>query len=419
MKKILPIIALSATIFLAGCGSSGQNMSFQDAYNKLTTLPKLESNNIPANSPLADTTNIDFAISSPQWFHASGTLVASWEYDMTSGAANINLLLQAKAYEPSFGASVKIDWDIKIANDTKSTYAYIDSFNLVPETGNVDGGLITALIGSISKKWINLGDNTVALDTGNSVSGASISTNNGLFAYSANMQTFLSRFQEGITKYPLLKETGKTKIDGKLAYNVAWNPEGVLGFVNYLLQDSKNLWNNITFSGSTLEEVVKGILESPLVGNIIVYSKDNVVLRVDSITTQDAWIISMTYSTKDGLTWTNTDNEKNIIATGDILPSGKEFVFHISIPANEISLIGETKAQGKNIVLTVTTPDVTLQATISNKTMKIDSFVPTIISGAMPLENIAQGFGLLWGSNTDSSEAMTQPIDEADISENQ
>ncbi len=399
MKKILPMIALSATLFLAGCGSSGQNMSFQDAYNKLTTLPKIESSNIPANSPLADTTNIDFTISSPQWFHASGTLVASWEYDMTSGAANINLLLQAKAYEPSFGASVKIDWDIKIANDTKSTYAYINSFNLVPETGNVDGGLITALIGSISKKWINLGDNTVTLDTGSSVSGASVSTNNGLFAYSANMQTFLSRFQEGITKYPLLKETGKTKIDGKLAYNVTWNPDGVSWFVNYLLQDSKNLGNNITFSGNTLEEVVKGILESPLVWNIIVYSKDNIVLRIDSITTKDAWIISMTYSTKDGLAWTNTDNEKNIIATGDILPAGKEFIFHISVPTNNVVLAWETKDQGKKAVITVTTPDITFQATVSNTSNKIDSFSPTIISDAIPLENIVNGFGLFGANN--------------------
>jgi hypothetical protein len=31
-------------------------------------------------------------------------------------------------------------------NDTKNTYAYIDTFSLVPETGDADGGIITAII---------------------------------------------------------------------------------------------------------------------------------------------------------------------------------------------------------------------------------------------------------------------------------
>ena len=58
---------------------------------------------------------------------------------MSSGAANIDITLQGKAFEPSFGAAVNIAGLVKIANDTKTTYAFIDNMSIIPETGNVDG----------------------------------------------------------------------------------------------------------------------------------------------------------------------------------------------------------------------------------------------------------------------------------------
>lgn len=400
MKKILPIIALSATLFLSGCWSSGQKLSFQEAYTKLTANKIINiQDTAPINTPLQDQTTIDFSLSSPQWFHASGTLVASGQYDMSSGAANIDITLQGKAFEPSFGAAVNIAGLVKIANDTKATYAFIDNMSIVPETGNVDGWLMTALIGSISKKWINLSseDTTITTDTG--------STDGGLSSYHASITRLVSHLQEGIATYPLLKETGKTKVDGKLAYNVDWNAEGVSGFVNFLLKDSKNFGNNITFSGATLEEVVKGILESPIAGQLIIYSEDNIVLRIDSITTKDAGIISLSYSSKDWLTWTNTDTDKTIIATGDILAAGKEIIFHINVPSNNVSLIGETKDNQKALSVTLTTPDITLLTMIKNTTSTLSAFTPTIVSGAMFIQDLTQGFNLLAGYE----EPSTQP----------
>ena len=67
MKKILPIIALSATLFLSGCGSSGQKLSFQEAYTKLTANKIINiEDTAPVNTPLQDQTTIDFSLSSPQ-----------------------------------------------------------------------------------------------------------------------------------------------------------------------------------------------------------------------------------------------------------------------------------------------------------------------------------------------------------------
>ncbi len=408
IKKYIPIIAIGATIFLAGCGSSGQNMSFQDAYNKLSQQKIIHvENNTPNNTPIHDQTTVDFTVTSPQGFMATGTLIASGEYDMSSGAANIDLSLIAKAFEPSFGATVNVAGLVKVINDTQSTYAYINNMSVTPETGNADGGILTALLGSISQKWINLSDDWST--DGTTVSGSTATgwaTNNGLSSYHASFTHLLTRIQEGIATYPLLKETGKTEVDGKLAYNIDWNAEWVSGFVNYLLQDTKNFGNNITFSGSTLEEVVKGILESPIVGQIVVYSEDNVVLRIDSIQTKDAGIISLRYSTKEGLTWTNIDTANTVIATGDILSDGDEVMFHINIPTNNMRLSGETKEDQTQLSLTLTTTDITAMALIKNVTTVIQSFTPTVVTWAMPLEEVTRWFSML-GLTTDTVQMPT------------
>jgi uncharacterized lipoprotein YajG len=69
MKKISILTLLLSTVFIAGCGKSGQDMSFQDAYNVL------KSHNIFATkdytSPdttkvLHDETTIDFSLNAVQ-----------------------------------------------------------------------------------------------------------------------------------------------------------------------------------------------------------------------------------------------------------------------------------------------------------------------------------------------------------------
>lgn len=64
MKKIFIIAVLSSSVFLAGCGKTGQDMTFQQAYDVLKQQ-NIFTKDYPAvdtTKILQDNTHIDFSL---------------------------------------------------------------------------------------------------------------------------------------------------------------------------------------------------------------------------------------------------------------------------------------------------------------------------------------------------------------------
>lgn len=185
--------------------------------------------------------------------------------------------MDANAFEPSFNSSVIISGAIRLAHLNNNTYGYIENILFKPLTGNADGGIIQALASTMSKRRIDLTDTLGG--TGSATKGFSAST--------VNVQAFAYHLVDSLKSHRLFREAGKTTIDGKPAYILARDPEGVSGFVQDLLQNDSSQEHPM-FSQETIREAVDGILASPVVGYLIIHSSNNVTLRIDSITTNDA-----------------------------------------------------------------------------------------------------------------------------------
>ena len=396
MKKISILTLLLSTVFIAGCGKSGQDMSFQDAYNVL------KSHNIFATkdytSPdttkvLHDETNIDFSLNAAQWFAATGTIVSIWDYNLPSNNwwVNMNLMVDSEAYEPSFWSNVRLTGDIQFAENSGVIYGQIHWFSLTPQkdAGNVEWGVINALINTISKKWIALSD---------------WSEKASLVPYRKNIIEFFHQFNLWRNEHSLFKEIWKTKVDWYTAYKIWWDEEWVKAFVLHILQDAKNIWTPIAFDWSTMDEAIQWIISSPLEWYLIIKSSNHVVLRIDSVSTQDSGTIWFTYS-KDGLLLTIKDTDNTIIATWDVTLKNKELLFNIVVPSNNIIIAWHTEDNQSRTVVSLKNPEFTLYATIKWITKSIESFVPTVITWSTPIDQIMRWFSMLqWNEESEEIE---------------
>lgn len=159
-----------------------------------------------------------------------------------------------------------------------------------------------------------------------------------LSPYGANIKQLLTAAQHAIKTYPVLQEAGKTEIDGKLAYQIAWNQAGVSGFVTEILQSTKNIGQNIEISQNEIDDAIQGVLKTQLSGYIIVYTEKEIVLRIDSLQSEDMGILRATASTKDGATFSLNDIDGVVLFTGEAKPQGKNILIKAHIPENNIQL---------------------------------------------------------------------------------
>lgn len=385
MKKISLFTLFVSTIFLAWCWKTGQDMSFQDAYNAL------KSHNIFATKAyetpdttkvLHDETNIDFALHANEWFVATGTIISVWDYNLPDANwwVNMNLSINSEAYEPSFWSNIRLTWDIQFVENSWSIYGKINWFSLTPEkdSWNVEWGVISALVNTISKKWIML---------------SSWTEKASLVPYRKNIIEFFHQFNLWRNKHSLFKEVWKTTIDWYTAYKIWWDEEGVKAFVQYILEDAKNIWAPVTFDGATMDEAIQWIISSPIEWYLIVKSANHVILRIDSVSTQ-SWIVWFTYS-KDWLLLTVKDLDNMLIATWDVTLQDKELVFNLSAPSSNIFIVWHTENNQSTAVVSLKNNEFLISTVIKGMTKAIETFTPTIVTGSMPLTQILQWFSML------------------------
>ncbi len=295
-KKIWVLVLLCSTIILAGCGKTGQDMSFQDTYNVLKShnIFAGKAYNTPDTSKvLQDETTIDFAINANEWFNATGTLVSKWLYNLPAHWVNMSIWIDAIAFEPSFGTNIILSGELQFVENSGKIYWSINNFNVSPEkeSWNVEWGVINALVNTISKKWIMISQTWEV---------------SSLVPYRTNIVEFFHQLNKWRWEYSLFKEIWKTTIDGYTAYKIGWDELWVKSFVQHILQDAKNIGAPVTFDWATMDEVIQGIIASPLEWYMIIKSKDHIILRIDSISTQDSWKLAFIYD-KNGIQITIKD----------------------------------------------------------------------------------------------------------------
>ncbi len=383
MKKIFIIAVLSSSVFLAGCGKTGQDMTFQQAYDVLKQQ-NIFTKDYPAvdtTKILQDNTHIDFSLAATGWFAATGTVILSWVYNLPSGWVELDLDLEAKAFEPSFGGNITLSWALHFVENSKKVYGMIKTFGLQPELsqGNVEGWVINALVNTISKKWITLSDD------------AQTAT---ITPYRKNITEFLRQLHSSWNEYTFFKETGKTTIDWYTAYALWWDTEGIKWFMKHILNDARNIWNPVNFDSKTLDDVLQGIIASPLEGFLIIKSDKHVVLRIDAVKTKDSGTFSFVYD-QNGLSMQVKDTDNTIITTANIQKKDKELAFDVNIPNNSVAVQWYTQDDQEELYMTITNKEFVLRAIVWGNSAITDTFTPTTVSWSTPLSQIVEGFTML------------------------
>jgi hypothetical protein len=396
MKKISIIVLLLSTLFLAGCGKTGQDMSFQDAYKKIVSYTAKNITTTTSSDEtkaVHDETVVDFSLHANAWFAASGTLKSIGDYTINQSwsAVIMWLSIDSQAYEPSFWSDVKITWDIQFVENSWVTYGKINWFSLTPEkeTGNVEWWVINALIKTISNKRITLSEWAEKIS---------------LIPYRKNITELMRQLNIWWSQNILFKEVWKTTIDWYTAYKIWWNKDGVKSFIQYILKDAKNIWVPIIFDWATIDEAIQGIMNSPIEWYMIIKSSNDIILRIDSITTQDSWILWVTYS-KDWVEAVLKNNDNTIIATWDIRPKNTELFFNLAIPSNNVYIWWQTEKNQEVVRLQFKNSEFVLNAIIWGTSKTIDLFSPIVVTWSTPLSQIIQWFNLLqWNEQSSNSE---------------
>lgn len=350
---------------------------------------------VDQTKPLHDTTYVKFNLSSKWWFISTGVLMGSGVYNISSpsGWVDMHVTVDATAFEPSFGSGVLLSWDIHFSEQNKKLFGNIERFSLQPDSseGNIEWGIISAMIWTVSQRWIELTDESQA---------------STLIPYRKNMTEFLRQLHIGWKDNTVLKETGKTKVDGYTAYTVWWNEDGLRKFVEHILKDAKNIWSPVSFSGQTIDEAIKWIIDSPVQWHLIIYGKDNVELRIDSITTKDSGVLSFIYNNK-WIIMTVKDNNEKTVGTLEVKKKKNELEFALRIPNNNITVQWKTENNQETLYLSLITSDITLHTIVTGISRAVNEYVPAIISGSTSIKQILEWFaalGIWWWTTLSDSE---------------
>lgn len=387
IKKLCVISLILSSVFLAWCGKTWQDMSFDDTYKTL------KSHNIFAGREyttpdltkiLNDTTYINFGLRTAQWFSATWVITSKWTYNFPSPSwwAIMNVYVDAVAFEPSFWTSLNLSGWLQFIENSKQVFWIINFFKISPERAewNVEWWVLSALVNTISNKWIQL---TTPWDEWTIV------------PYRKNMIEFLHQFNIWWNKYNLFKEVWKTSIDGYSAYKIWWDEAGVREFVQHILQDAKNIGTPVTFDGATMDEVINGIVSSPLEWYMIIKSSNHIVLRIDSIATADSWNLGFEYD-KNWMTLSIKDTTNTSIGKGTVTVEKNELRFGLSVPSSKTEITWETKNNQQIVIVNIVNPQINLTLSIEGKTWIADSYTPLDPIWAIPISQIIAWFNMIW-----------------------
>ncbi|MBP6085886.1 hypothetical protein KA478_01570 [Patescibacteria group bacterium] len=93
----------------------------------------------------------------------------------------------------------------------------------------------------------------------------------------------------------------------------------------------------MNFDSKTLDDVLQGIIASPLEGFLIIKSDKHVVLRIDAVKTKDSGTFSFIYD-QNGLSMQVKDTDNTVITTASIQKKDKELAFEVNIPNNSVAV---------------------------------------------------------------------------------
>lgn len=403
MRNFLVLwVASILSIGLVWCGKSGQDMSFNDAYNKLFSTSALEQymQKLDTEDVISEKTKTSINASMDDGFLLTGNIITDSIYDVQSGNAEITFGFDGGAYLSNLSSSFSMRLSGKVQTIGEKLYAYIDAFDLTPNTTNQEiktsVAFISPLVNTLAKQWIDLSPK--------SNSGLQMIDWLSLSPYGANIKQFLSAIQHAIKTYPLLQEAGKTEIDGKLAYQIAWNQAGVSGFVTEILQSTKNIGQNIEISQNEIDDAIQGVLKTQLSGYIIVYTEKEIVLRIDSLQSEDMGILRATAYTKDGATFSLNDIDGVVLFTGEAKPQGKNILIKAHIPENNIQLEMTVPKDGTTIDAKIIWSWFAIDIKTQAEVWGVSTYSPTPIETSKPIQDIINWVMWLLGMWGDATE---------------
>ena len=367
-------------------------MSFSDAYEKLLVPEKVEDyiEKTYENKIISEKTSTDITVSMTDGFLFSGNLKTDSMYDTVSWNAEIGFGLIGGAYIPDAKSTINTTLSWKVQTTGEKLYLYIDSFDLKPQgTGQQDSlwlGLISPIVNSISKQRIDFSpENNTGIDM---LSGVSIAP------YGANIKQFFIATQHALKTYPLFQEAAKTQIDSKLAYQIAWNPVGVSGFIHEILKSAQNIGGNIEISTGDITKAIEDVLKTELSGYLIIYSENNVALHIDSLASQDAWTLSLNISTKTGATFQLLSTQGSLVFTGEAGRQNKNNTITISVPENNIQISIQIPDDRESLSATINGSWFSAQINSHMEIKPIDTYAPSVIGETKSIQTIING--LMW-----------------------
>ncbi len=386
MKKIALLLGIASMVFLAWCGKTWQDMSFEDAYKTLKSHNIFNEKQFSPTDPtlaLYDETTIKFNLFWSEWFSATGDLFATGVFNPPDKiwGSEIHIALDVLWFEPWFWGNVSLTSHIQLVEQDSSIYWLIHSFWILTanEKPNIEGGMINAIVNTIAKQRIQL--NTPWEKT-------------SLLPYRRNIITFFHQLNRWWNANTIFKASEKTKIDWFVAYKLEWDEEGIKKFVDSIAGDAKKTWTPITLDGKTLDEAINSLVASPLEWYLIIRWEDHIILQINSIKTKDIWEVSISYD-KYWLSISAKNSENISTVSGNFQKTGSELVFSFEIPKEELLIYGKSKDKQSNLEVEIKNPWYTINAIIFGKTYSGTPIPITQVTWSRSIQQIQQWFTML------------------------
>lgn len=426
----------------------GKKLTFNEAYNKVlfSDVFKTDAEEVDLTKPVRQKTDFSTNIKYEDVFSVSVLFGSEWTADLNSGNVDWSIFLDLKGDIP-LSISNSILWGIsnssldstdfpsdgiaspknpqenlkrnidvslsgKVQLNESWLYGLLENIHIHMNPSEIyNTESLTKVLGAATNQWVSLLAFDSWYDEDEFRSGFSVSLNKDAITSMANEKTKeLSASLDRIVRtYPLLQEVEETKVDGDLAYKFAWNPEGVSGVVNELVQlvDVSDLGMYAMFLPTEISDLlehkdemaslfVAGILRNPISWYIIVKDKDDIELRVDSFQWWEAAKLAGSFSTK-GVWKIQAMMSWEILFTIDFSKTESVFLLDmVSVPTDMAVKLQIDKSGKTTIALSVmwATMDIATQT----QTRNIPSYEPTIIENSKTLGEISEAMNVLSNS---------------------
>lgn len=319
----------------------------------------------------------------------------------------------AELYPESGTKESKINIDVsfsgKIQLNNSGIYAYLENALTEMMPNDIyDTKSLTKAINTVANQWIYLlpiGESVEQWSNDPAFMNISTMLGSGKSVWKDirdKLINLLLAYQNTIKTYPLLEETEKTKIDGNVAYWIAWSQAGVSWFVNELIPNLDSslleaLLSNFSSSDEISAEQLKNqpfissiissvILKTPISWYIIIHDKNLVELRINSLQIWEMNLKTSVYS--DGTATFETTFSDWVAMTWDIRKIDGVIQLTMNLLEPNMSLAIHLKDDGKWMSLAFSGMWAKVQIGFENEMKKLDNYQPVSIAESKPIADI-------------------------------